>query len=59
MSPYKKRDVPPAQLVRTSFGSQERTSSLVNLVGRRTVGQFAAATVGFAWLIAVVATQLL
>jgi hypothetical protein len=58
MSPYKKREVPAAQLVRTSFGSQEGTSSLGNVIGRRTVGQFTAALVGFVGLIAVVATQL-
>jgi hypothetical protein len=58
MSPYKKREVRHAHLVRISFGSQERTSSLTSVVGRRTVGQFTAALVGFAGLIAVVASQL-
>jgi hypothetical protein len=58
MSPYKKRDVPSAQLVRTSFGFQGRALSMANVVGRRTVGQFTAGLVGFVGLIAVVATQL-
>jgi hypothetical protein len=57
MSPYKKREVPAGQLVRTSFGSQGRPPSLANVVGRRTVGQFTAALVGCAGLIAVVVTQ--
>jgi hypothetical protein len=58
MSPYKKREVPPAEFTRTSFGSQERTMSLLNVLGRCTAGQFAAASVGLAGFIAVVVTQL-
>jgi hypothetical protein len=58
MSPYKKREVPPSEFVRTSFGSKERALSLADVVGRRTVGQFVAASVGLVGLIAVVGTQL-
>jgi hypothetical protein len=58
MSPYKKREVRPADLVRTPFGSQESASSLADVIGRLTVGQFAAATIGFAGLLAAIATQL-
>jgi hypothetical protein len=58
MSPYKKREVRPADLVRTPFGSQESAPTLADVVGRLTVGQFAAATIGFVGLLAVMATQL-
>jgi hypothetical protein len=58
MSPYKRREVPPSQLIRISFGSQERESSLAAVVGRCTVGQFVAALVGCAGLVAAVATQI-
>jgi hypothetical protein len=58
MSPYKKREVPPTQLVRNSFGSQERPLSLATVIGRCTVGQFAAAMVGFSGMIAAVATHI-
>jgi hypothetical protein len=58
MSPYKKREVQPAELVRTSFGSTNRKRSIVDVMGQCTVGQFAVAVAGFVGLVAVAASQL-
>jgi hypothetical protein len=57
MSPYKKREVQPAELVRTSFGSMDRRRSIVDVIGQHTVGQFTVAVAGIVGLAAVVASQ--